>query len=50
MLFKNSYKSKNNKNMNCGMCTECKIKIWVFEHFGFLKFPIFSKTVISQKK
>ena len=23
--------------MNCGMCTECKIKIWVFENFGFLK-------------
>ena len=24
--------------MNCGMCTECKIKIWVFGNFGFLKF------------
>ena len=26
------------ENMNCGTYTECKIKIWVFETFGFLKF------------
>ena len=29
------------KNMNCGTCRECKIKIWVFENFGFLKFSDF---------
>ena len=41
-MFKNSYKSKKIiKTMNCGMCRECKIKFWVFENFGFLKFSGF---------
>ena len=29
--------------MNCGTCRECKINLWVFEKFGFLKNPKQSK-------
>ena len=49
MFLKNSYKSKKIiKNTNCGTCTECKIKFWVFENFGFLKFPFFKNSYKSK--
>ena len=36
--------------MNCGTCTECKIKSWVFENVGFLKFSkIFRKCSFVSK-
>ena len=35
--------------MNCGTCRECKIKIWVFENFGFSKFPFFKKQLEVEK-
>ena len=45
-LSKNSI--ENVKNMNYGTCREFKIKVWVFENFGFSKFYDFSFSFCSK--